>query len=567
MTFRSLSVASAAFWAGACTLVVLGADGPQAPPGTHPLSPAATPDPTLFAASGDCVACHNDLVSPAGEDVSIGVSWRGSIMGNAARDPYFHAGVRRETIDHPSARAAIEDECAACHMPAARAAARAAGANGAIFAHLSAAAAGETTALDDIAIDGVSCTVCHQIAPDGLGTRERFNGNFALGKAQPSRARPAFGPFAPDAGRRRIMHSVTGFEQVQGDHIRQSELCATCHTLITEALGPDGRVIGSLPEQMNYQEWRHSAFSGEGRSCQSCHMPAVDGPIRVSSVLGNDRDRLARHTFLGGNAFMLRLMNRFRTELGIVATPAELETTARATVRQLERDTATVAVDRAEFTGGVLALDVVVTNLTGHKLPTGYPSRRVWLHVTARDAGGRVRLRIRACARRTGPSTATPAMLTARRSSRTTPRSPRADEVQIYESIMGTPAGTPDDRLAPGDPIPQGQPARAARVRQGEARPLRSRWSAPPRATTTSVAAAIASGTASRSVPPRLSRSTSNFAISRLHIDGRRTSRPTMRPSQSASSATSTAWRLNRRRSWRRQRGWSGREGEGRHIG
>ncbi len=57
------------------------------------------------------------------------------------------------------------------------------------------------------------------------------------------------------------MHSVTGFEQAQGDHIRQSEFCASCHTLITEALGPDGRVIGSLPEQMNYQEWRHSAFA------------------------------------------------------------------------------------------------------------------------------------------------------------------------------------------------------------------------------------------------------------------------------------------------------------------
>ena len=115
------------------------------------------------------------------------------------------------------------------------------------------------------------------------------------------------------------MHSVTGFEQVQGDHIRQSEFCASCHTLITEALGPDGRVIGSLPEQMNYQEWRHSAFAGEGRSCQSCHMPEVAGPVRVSSVLGNDRERMGRHAFIGGNAFMLRLMNRHRADLGIAA--------------------------------------------------------------------------------------------------------------------------------------------------------------------------------------------------------------------------------------------------------
>jgi hypothetical protein len=39
---------------------------------------------------------------------------------------------------------------------------------------------------------------------------------------------------------------------------------------------------------------------------------------------------------------------------------------------------------------GQVAVDVVVTNLTGHKLPTAYPSRRVWLHVTVRDRNGKL---------------------------------------------------------------------------------------------------------------------------------------------------------------------------------
>ena len=63
----------------------------------------------------------------AGEDVSIGATWRSTMMANSARDPYWHAGVRRETIDHPTHAADIEDECAACHMPMAQKIAQAAG--------------------------------------------------------------------------------------------------------------------------------------------------------------------------------------------------------------------------------------------------------------------------------------------------------------------------------------------------------------------------------------------------------------------------------------------------------
>src|SRR5260221_5023253 len=33
-----------------------------------------------------------------------------------------------------------------------------------------------------------------------------------------------------------------------------------------------------------------------------------------------------------------------------------------------------------------LKVQVLVQNLTGHKMPTAYPSRRAWLHVTIRDA-------------------------------------------------------------------------------------------------------------------------------------------------------------------------------------
>ncbi|HMF01272.1 MAG TPA: hypothetical protein VKK06_15390, partial [Terriglobia bacterium] len=51
----------------------------------------------LFQTSDRCFACHNGLSTSAGEDISIGFAWRASIMANSARDPYWQAGVRRET--------------------------------------------------------------------------------------------------------------------------------------------------------------------------------------------------------------------------------------------------------------------------------------------------------------------------------------------------------------------------------------------------------------------------------------------------------------------------------------
>ena len=400
---------------------------------------------SLFTHSDDCVACHNGLTTPSGEDVSIGSAWRATMMANSARDPYWQAGVRRETTDHPRHAAAIQDECAACHMPMAARIERAAGGTGRVFDHLPLAAP-DPSALHRLASDGVSCTVCHQIAPDRLGTRDSFNANFVMRPTPADGARPIFGPYAIDPGRQTIMRSVTGFVQAEAPHVKQSELCASCHTLITEAYGPGGEVIGSLPEQMNYQEWQHSDFNREQRSCQSCHMPKAEGPIRASSVLGDARDSLSRHLFVGGNAFMIRLLNRYRTELGVEALPSELDATARATVRQLQQETAELALSAPRLESGTLAFDVSVRNLTGHKLPTGYPSRRTWLHVTVRDASGAIAFESGAFdgtgAIRGNDADGDPGVFEPHYQEIT-----RAEQVQIYEPILGDRDGLPTTGL------------------------------------------------------------------------------------------------------------------------
>ena len=435
-----LLTAAVALWVFVVMLALPGAQAPAST--TAPANHAAMP---LFAHSTDCVACHNQIVTADGTDVSIGTSWRSTMMANAARDPYWLAGVRRETIDHPKHAAAIQEECAACHMPMAERMSEAAGHQIDVFAQLPFS---DLNLSDErrLASDGVSCTVCHQIAKDKLGTPESFNGEFVVAGPNAAGVRQVQGPYAIDAGRRRIMQSVTGYEQVEAPHIKQSELCATCHTLITEAFGPDGTVIGRLPEQMNYQEWQHSAFNAEKASCQSCHMPRSTGPVRIASVLGDYRDGLSQHAFVGGNAFMLRLFSRYRAELGVEALPSELAATAAATVRQLQQDTATLTVGRPELSGGLLAFDVEVKNLTGHKFPTGYPARRTWLHVAVRDGSGRAVFESGAIGA-DGAIAGNDSDADATRFEPHYEEISRPDQVQIYEPILGDPAGKPTTGL------------------------------------------------------------------------------------------------------------------------
>src|SRR4051812_907264 len=64
-----------------------------------------------FQTSDRCLACHNGLKSPSGEDISIGFDWRSSLMANSSRDPYWQASVRRESMDHRESQAEIEDVC------------------------------------------------------------------------------------------------------------------------------------------------------------------------------------------------------------------------------------------------------------------------------------------------------------------------------------------------------------------------------------------------------------------------------------------------------------------------
>jgi hypothetical protein len=389
-------------------------------------------DHDLFQTSDRCFACHNTLSTSAGENISIGTAWRPTMMANSSRDPYWQAGVRREVTDHPESQKVIEDECSKCHMPMARFESKAKGAEGEVFAHLDFDA---DERMDRLARDGVSCSICHQIRPDNLGTPESFVGGFVIDTTRRVPEREEFGPFDVDNGENRIMRTSSGgYRPTEGQHVRQSELCATCHTLITTALGPKGEKIGELPEQVPYQEWLNSDFRDK-QSCQSCHMPVVQEPVRMTSALGKFREGVSRHVFVGGNFFIQRMLNQYRGDLGVWALPQELEAAATQTIDHLKANTARVSIDRVEVTSGRLQADMSVQNLGGHKFPTAYPSRRAWLHVTVRDRNNQVVFEsgaLNANGSITGNDNDTDAV---RFEPHYTEVS-RPDHVQIYEDIM-----------------------------------------------------------------------------------------------------------------------------------
>src|SRR5690242_18164054 len=99
MRLRSPAVPLVSASAVLLAIVSLTAQGPAS--ANVPRPSTAAHASALFAHSDNCVACHNQLTTSSGEDVSIGTAWRATMMANSARDPYFLASVRRETVDHP----------------------------------------------------------------------------------------------------------------------------------------------------------------------------------------------------------------------------------------------------------------------------------------------------------------------------------------------------------------------------------------------------------------------------------------------------------------------------------
>ncbi len=324
----------------------------------------------IFTGSGNCAWCHTTdgtaLRDSNGTDLSMGTDWRSTLMANAAKDPIWQANVETEVAEHPLLQAIIEDKCTSCHAPMAYTQAIADGA--------------EHFSMDDargsaLGMDGVSCSLCHQIQPTGLGTEESFSGGFQIGVD-----RDIFGPYQDV--QTSPMQSIVDYTPMFGEQMQRSEHCATCHTLYTPYLDDAGAIAGTFPEQVPYLEWQNSDFAAQGTQCQDCHMPRVDEPVTIASVPpGVDPQQpFWRHFFVGGNTTTLKILRDNGPEIGVTCSEAQLDTTINRARAQLANQTALLSAE-AIATGDRLVVDVDVENMAGHKFPTGFPSRRAWVHL------------------------------------------------------------------------------------------------------------------------------------------------------------------------------------------
>lgn len=383
--------------------------------------------------SDACSGCHGawDTGSPAHAYMPYN-TWAGSMMAHAARDPLFWAALDVAEADIPGAG----DYCLRCHTPTGWLEGRVRktgigtlieGSNGCFLA-------GSHDEPEYMGGDysGLTCNFCHRLTETGPAgeTAPPGSGNFWIDDAdecvnsqgthpgEPCR----YGPYDYAASDPRVPHHAWAYSRF----LDRGAVCGVCHdvtTPITDAgpartlILPDGTDSQvPMPIERTFMEWRHSEFAdlvfrdrmgddlaqvpalARGATCQDCHMAGSPDPTAHACTLNEPGSRagdLPVHEFVGANTWVPAII-RGEYAAGLDGGFSTLfadaldQTIARAR-QMLTQRSALVETTVTAAGPAALAVAVKVTNLTGHKLPTGYgEGRRMWLHVVARNGAGQI---------------------------------------------------------------------------------------------------------------------------------------------------------------------------------
>jgi hypothetical protein len=324
----------------------------------------------IFLPSSRCKGCHgydplgNANVTLDGIDINLFDDWETSMMGLSGVDPLWKAKVRHEVMTNPEHATELQNLCTSCHAPMGHFAAFYKGQD-----HYSL----EDLENDSLGLSGVGCLGCHSIGQDGLGNR--FTGDIPY-----DTNRVAYGPFTnPLAG---PMQLYINIKPTYSDHVSQGRFCSPCHTLISNSVDLEGNPTGnSFVEQATFHEWLNSSYPAQGTTCQTCHMPEIEDPIKIANgyTALQGRSPFNLHTFSGANSFMVDLIKRNKIALGVDANDANFDSTLAAITRNLRFNTLNAELSFPEIANDSLSFELMLTNKSGHKFPSGYPSRRAFV--------------------------------------------------------------------------------------------------------------------------------------------------------------------------------------------
>ncbi len=294
-----------------------------------------------------------------------------------------------------------------------------------------------------LARDGISCTLCHHIKEDVYPGNQPpiayFLENSTTGQFQMGKPDEVYGPFKDETISKEPMEKALGITPKFSAYTKSSRLCGSCHTinlpnvdnplkpgqkptvLDTSEKNPVFKPFNHSIEQATYLEWLNSQFQTEfkpnratAQSCQDCHMPGgykndankidvkqIQQPIAIIqddtypasenlAPLETIRVRVrkegyVRHELLGLNAFLLEMFNQFNDVLGVRKTDymsgskTGLQDTINNIGRQAREKTATIEISPPTITNDKLTADVKVSNLTGHRFPSGVGFRRAFI--------------------------------------------------------------------------------------------------------------------------------------------------------------------------------------------
>ncbi|MGB0410325.1 MAG: hypothetical protein ACPGFA_01955 [Pikeienuella sp.] len=337
-----------------------------------PSRPASAGGPQHFLTSDNCLGCHGGLGGPPsgttmflqtgpkygdGYNISEYGEWRWSPMGLAGRDPVFFAQLESEFAllekdGNGHLTSTLGTTCLSCHAAMGQrqlqidaVTDRSLNANefkpSYVMLHDPLTEAEKAAQEADgtypyhqygnLAREGISCAVCHHIAPPqgapGQNKLDTYLMNGTTGVFRFTEADVLAGPYMDP--KPKPMENAMGIRPEGSTYIKDSEMCGACHTInlpnvdanpntplpgytadeqavFNQAAANGAAYLNSeygvdwpepltkfqhSVEQATYLEWVNSDYNtadGAGQSCQDCHMKNsfenLKGDVKVDAI-------------------------------------------------------------------------------------------------------------------------------------------------------------------------------------------------------------------------------------------------------------------------------------------